>query len=238
VVVFRATAFWPSRQSIATTPKRPVRRLDLSFAYNFGSPAIRSTDGKHYNYFRDYDPAIGRYIQSDPTGVNAGLNTYAYALASPLLLRDVFGLTASDVQGVFRDVGRSFGDLRPGTNEVSFEPGGPGTDKLSAQIHIDPSWASKACLTKDEYRELFFTLFHEAMHSSDDLWTRLQTRNSLDDKHHESIYQREVYEGGRGARRKKPSNMWGIARDKPLDMDQLYRDYRGRTPACCPIGGR
>ena len=24
----------------------------------------------HYNYFRDFDPAIGRYIQSDPIDIN------------------------------------------------------------------------------------------------------------------------------------------------------------------------
>jgi RHS repeat-associated protein len=24
--------------------------------------------GLHYNYFRDYDPAIGRYVEPDPIG--------------------------------------------------------------------------------------------------------------------------------------------------------------------------
>jgi RHS repeat-associated protein len=42
----------------------------------------------HYNYFRDYDPAIGRYIQSDPIGLDGGLNTYLYVLADPLSLFD------------------------------------------------------------------------------------------------------------------------------------------------------
>lgn len=46
----------------------------------------------HYNYFRDFDPAIGRYIESDPIGLSGGLNTYGYVAASPLRLTDVMGL--------------------------------------------------------------------------------------------------------------------------------------------------
>ncbi|MGF1631839.1 MAG: RHS repeat-associated core domain-containing protein, partial [Kiloniellaceae bacterium] len=48
--------------------------------------------GLAYNYFRDYDPALGRYIQSDPIGLGGGLNTYGYVEANPLQYVDPEGL--------------------------------------------------------------------------------------------------------------------------------------------------
>ena len=49
-----------------------------------------------YNYFRDYDPSLGRYVQSDPIGLNSGsLSTFGYVDSSPLDLVDLLGLEAS-----------------------------------------------------------------------------------------------------------------------------------------------
>jgi RHS repeat-associated protein len=48
--------------------------------------------GLHYNYFRDYDPATGRYVESDPIGLSGGFGTYAYVSAQPLFLVDPLGL--------------------------------------------------------------------------------------------------------------------------------------------------
>jgi RHS repeat-associated protein len=48
--------------------------------------------GLHYNYYRDYDPTIGRYAESDLIGLRAGLNTYAYVHGEPLRFVDVLGL--------------------------------------------------------------------------------------------------------------------------------------------------
>lgn len=48
--------------------------------------------GLHYNHFRTYDPATGRYITSDPIGLNGGLSTYGYAMQNPNKYFDLFGL--------------------------------------------------------------------------------------------------------------------------------------------------
>jgi RHS repeat-associated protein len=48
--------------------------------------------GTNYNYYRDYDPTVGRYTESDPIGLRGGLNAYVYVNSKPLVRTDRFGL--------------------------------------------------------------------------------------------------------------------------------------------------
>ena len=51
----------------------------------------RASGRAHYNYFRDYDPAIGRYAEADPIGIKGGLNLYQYAYDQPTKFSDPMG---------------------------------------------------------------------------------------------------------------------------------------------------
>ena len=70
-----------------TAPNEDPDNNGIAFAFDMRSPGRRydAATGLYYNYFRDYDPDTGRYAQSDPIGLDGGINTYGYANCSPLV---------------------------------------------------------------------------------------------------------------------------------------------------------
>jgi RHS repeat-associated protein len=87
---------WTSSPFGVATPNADVDGDGQAFTLNLRFPGqyFDEETGTHYNYFRDYDPGVGRYVQSDPIGLLGGVNTYVYAEASPIMYFDPLGLWA------------------------------------------------------------------------------------------------------------------------------------------------
>ncbi len=104
-----------------------------------------SESGLHQNRFRDYDPSIGRYIESDPIGLEGGIDTYAYVGESPLNFADPYGLMQlpNDPSGLPPGWTRDPSHLDPngqrfrdsGGNVLDFHRGRPGLPGWRGKNH-------------------------------------------------------------------------------------------------------
>ncbi|MCX4670420.1 DUF6531 domain-containing protein [Streptomyces sp. NBC_01381] len=79
--------------------------------------------GLHYNYFRHYDPEIGRYLTADPLGLAPALNPNSY-VQNPTSAIDPLGLAPTgcpDEEHLFRGTTRDF-NASSGAQDVGFTP--------------------------------------------------------------------------------------------------------------------
>jgi len=90
-VVWRA-AYAPFGQ--ASTNEDPDGDLQtFALRLRFPGQAYDAESGAHYNYFRTFDPSLGRYSSADPIHLRDGLNLYSYVRGNPLRSVDPLGLS-------------------------------------------------------------------------------------------------------------------------------------------------
>ncbi|MFZ6659145.1 RHS repeat domain-containing protein [Undibacterium sp. TJN19] len=87
---------WDSAPFGETLPNEQPTNATSKFTFNirFAGQYFDQETGLHYNYFRDYDPRMGRYVESDPIGLAGGMTTYGYVGANPVKFVDSRGLQA------------------------------------------------------------------------------------------------------------------------------------------------
>jgi RHS repeat-associated protein len=145
---------WESDPFGTNAPEENPSSLGVfKYSLRFPGQQFDGVLGLHYNYFRDYDPAVGRYVESDPAGLRGGINTFLYAEATPIFLTDPRGLAG--VPGYFRPV-RCFGEWREKCRQKCANRGGiascyvtKGAIGMPPKIYVVPSSLSCVCNNDD-----------------------------------------------------------------------------------------
>src|SRR5215469_16964060 len=147
--------------------------------------------GLNQNWMRDYDPLTAKYVESDLTGLAAGVNTFGYVGGNPISRLDPVGLTAEDVNVISQYISQNFPDI---ARRGGYEFGTPnsGANASTSIGGVTTLWAAIRCkkLSLDEFEQLFDTMLHESMHSTDP-WYQVWWDSFWDTTaNHQSIYNR------------------------------------------------
>lgn len=122
--------------------------------------------------------ASARYLQSDPVGLQAGINTYAYVGSNPISRFDPFGLTQCDIDAAYGVARRFYPRLNFGAGspkaDLSADSGRSGLSQLINQgtqtnipgrdgyIHVNVKYLET--LNDTQAVDLLDTIIHEALH--------------------------------------------------------------------------
>ena len=93
-------------------------------ALRFPGQYFDGETGLYQNYFRDYDPQLGRYVESDPIGLGGSLNIYQYAKQNSIQWLDVLGLAPGDLFATAHDAALDAGKYARSFKNQNIEYGG------------------------------------------------------------------------------------------------------------------
>ena len=140
----QATAVWKWDQQEPFGSTSPNDNPSVLGAFDFplrfpGQYADRETN-LHYNYYRDYDPGAGRYLEPEPLGLAGDTNLFRYARNNALRFIDPDGQAPIQIPGGSASIGLSasvpvFGPLSLG--------GGSGVTIrrcCSSSGHVNNEW--------------------------------------------------------------------------------------------------
>jgi len=130
------------------------------FPLRFAGQYYDSETNLAYNVNRDYDPSIGRYIQSDPIGLSGGINTFGYVLGNPIGLIDSIGLWPNCVSAILSITSNTFNEINktilaqallpvPMPTGVGVGPNGPGKPPVGPEVEWD-MWEVQYTLSRND----------------------------------------------------------------------------------------
>jgi RHS repeat-associated protein len=119
---------WKDPAFGTSQPDQDPDKDGKAFVYNLRFPGqyYDQSTGLHYNWFRDYDPVTGRYLESDPIGLRGGLNTYTYVTGNPVNAIDRYGLDTTLITTYDYGIGShsALSISIPGQPDFLYDPGG------------------------------------------------------------------------------------------------------------------
>jgi len=149
----------------ATAPNANPNNLG-TFVFNqrFPGQVYDSETGLSQNHHREYQSLSGKYTQSDPIGLQGGMNTYAYVSGNPLGAIDPTGLTQADIDAAFNAAKAMHPSWRfPSTVKAWSQKGKAGKYSFGDKdIYVDSKYLK--CLDNSEATALLNTILHELAH--------------------------------------------------------------------------
>ncbi|MES2676063.1 MAG: RHS repeat-associated core domain-containing protein [Pseudomonadota bacterium] len=111
---------WSSKQAafgdMVANEDPDANGTNVIYNPRFAGQYADKESGLYYNYSRDYDPSIGRYIESDPIGLAGGINLYLYALGNPNRYTDWNGQSPQDSFLIDPKTGKPIPHINPHDN--------------------------------------------------------------------------------------------------------------------------